>query len=106
MSSMKNVFKKNKEALNTRTARVGGYSFVMAVIVLAILIALNVAVSSLPSTWTHYDISAAQLYSVTSSTKAVAQGLTQDVTIYWITQDGSEDTIVEKLLDVYDDLSD
>ncbi len=106
MSNMKNVFRKNKEALNTRTARVGGYSFVMAVIVLAILIALNVAVSSLPSTWTHYDISAAQLYSVTSSTKAVAQSLTQDVTIYWITQDGSEDTIVEKLLDVYDALSD
>lgn len=106
MSSLGNIFRKNREALNTRTAKIGGYSFIMAVFVLAILIAVNVAVSSLPSTWTHYDISAAQLYSVTSSTKAVVQNLTDDITIYWITQDGSEDTIVEKLLDVYDALSD
>ncbi len=104
--SIKHSFQKKKEALNTRAAKVGGYSFVMSVFVLAILIAVNVAVSALPSTWTHYDISAAQLYSVTSATKAVAQNLTEDVTIYWITQEGSEDTVIEKLLDVYDALSD
>ncbi len=104
--SMKHSFRKNRASLNTRTAKVGGYSFVMAVFVLAILIAVNAAVSALPSVWTQLDISSARLYSVTSSTKAVAQNLTDDVTIYWITQDGSEDSIVEKLLDVYDALSD
>ncbi len=104
--SIKHSFRAGREALNTRTAKVGGYSFVLTLFVLAILIAVNVAVSSLPSTWTHYDISAAQLYSVTSSTKAVVQNLSDDVTIYWITQDGQEDSVVEKLLDVYDALSD
>ncbi len=99
------TLRKNKEALNTRAAKVGGYSFIMGLLVLAILIAVNVAVTSLPSTWTHYDISAAQLYSVTSSTKAEVQSLTDEVTIYWITQDGEEDTVIEKLLDVYDALS-
>ncbi len=106
MNKLKALLLKNRESLNTRTAQVGGYSFVMAVILLAILIALNVAVSSLPSTWTHYDISSTQLYSVTSSTKAVAQQLNDDVEIYWITQDGEEDTYIEKLLDVYGALSD
>ena len=98
--------KHSLEKLNSRTAKVGGYSFVLSLFVLAILIAVNVAVNNLPSTWTHYDISAAQLYSVTSATKAVAQKTTEDVTIYWITQDGEEDTVIEKLLDVYDALSD
>ncbi len=106
MSGLKSKFRKHKDALNTRTAKVGGYSFIFTIFVLAVLIAVNVAVSSLPSTWTSYDISAAQLYSVTSSTKSVVQNLTDDVTIYWITQEGEESTIVEKLLDVYDSLSD
>jgi ABC-2 type transport system permease protein len=106
MSRIKQSLRKNKEALNTRTAKVGGYSFIMAVFVLAILIAVNVAVSSLPSKWTQFDISAARLYSVTSSTKVVAQNLSKDVTISWITQAGEEDTVLEKLLNVYDSLSD
>lgn len=105
-NKMKHSMKKNRDALNTRTAKVGGYSFIITVVVLAILILINVAVSKLPSTWTQFDISAAQLYSVTSSTKAVAQNLTDEVTIYWITQEGEEDTVIEKLLNVYDALSD
>ncbi|MCD8148370.1 MAG: GldG family protein [Clostridiales bacterium] len=114
MSKLKNTEKRNlkrnrkqsMDALNTRTAKVGGYSFIVTVIVLAILVLANVAVSSLPSTWTQFDISATQLYSVTSSTKSVAQNLTEEVTIYWITQEGEEDTVIEKLLNVYDALSD
>ncbi len=105
MNRFRHAMRRSREALNTRTARVGGYSFVMGAVFLAILIAVNVAVSALPSTWTHYDISASQLYSVSSSTKAVVQNLNEDVTIYWVTQEGKEDTVIEKLLDVYDALS-
>ncbi len=97
---------KNKEALNTKTAKIGGYSFIMAVIVLAIVIAVNVFVSYLPATYTEFDISSAQLYSLTSDSKAVVQNLEDEVTIYWIVQSGEEDTVIEKLLDVYDALSD
>jgi len=104
--SLKHVLQKNRDTLNTRTAKVGGYSFIMAVIVLIVLILANVAVSSLSSTMTQYDISASRLYSVTSSTKAVAQNLSEDVTIYWVTQEGEEDSVIEKLLDVYASLSD
>ncbi|MCD8018629.1 MAG: GldG family protein [Clostridiales bacterium] len=106
MNKLKNILQKNREALNTRTAKVGGYSFVMAVFVLVVLILVNVAVSALPTKWTQFDISAAQLYSVTSSTKAVAQNLSDDVTIYWITQEGEKDSVIEKLLNVYAGLSD
>ncbi len=106
MSKFSHSMKKNREALNTRTAKVGGYSFLRTHLVLANLILINVVGSTLPSTWTAFDISAAQLYSVTSSTKAVAQNLEKEVTIYWITQEGEEDSVIEKLLDVYDSLSD
>ncbi|WP_295341473.1 GldG family protein [uncultured Subdoligranulum sp.] len=97
---------RNRQALSTRTAKVGGYSFVLSLVVLAILIAVNVLASKLPSSWTQFDISAAQLYSLTSDTKVVVTNLEQDVTIYWISQAGKEDTVIEKLLDRYEDLSD
>lgn len=111
---MKNSFNKklrqlvaeNKQALSTRTAKVGGYSVVLALIVLAILVAVNVLFSVLPSKFTQFDISAAQLYSLTSDTKVVATNLDKDVTIYWIAQAGQESTVLDKLLDRYQDLSD
>lgn len=97
---------RNRQSLSTRTARVGGYSFVLSLVVLAILAAVNVLVEKLPSSWTQFDISAAQLYSLTADTKAVVTNLDQDVTIYWISQAGQEDTVIEKLLDRYEELSD
>lgn len=96
----------NRRALTTRTARIGGYSFLLGIVVLAILIAVNVLASVLPSRFTQFDISAQQLYSLTSDTKVVVTNLDQDVTIYWITQAGQENTVIEKLLDRYSDLSD
>ena len=97
---------RNRQSLSTRTARVGGYSFVLSLVVLAILVAVNVLAEKLPSSWTQFDISAAQLYSLTADTKAVVTNLDQDVTIYWISQAGQEDTVIEKLLDRYEELSD
>ena len=105
-TKLRQLAAENKQVLSTRTAKVGGYSVVLALIVLAILVAVNVLFSVLPSKFTQFDISAAQLYSLTSDTKVVATNLDKDVTIYWITQAGQESTVLDKLLDRYQDLSD
>lgn len=84
----------------------GSYSLIITGIVLAILIVVNICVSSLPASITKYDISAAQLYSITSNTKVVVNNLKKDVTIYWIVQSDQEDSIIENLLEKYDSLSD
>ena len=86
--------------------RGGAYSAVITAVVLAILVAVNICMSALPSSATEYDISASKLYSVTSNTKSVVNALTDDVTIYWIVQAGQEDAVIEKLLDRYESLSD
>lgn len=91
---------KNKIALKG-----GSYSLVLTGIVLAILIAVNVLASVLPSTWTQLDISSAKLYSITSNTKAVVNALEKDVTIYWMVQSDKEDDIIENLLAKYESLS-
>ena len=61
---------------------------------------------ALPSSVTQYDISSTKLYSITSNTKVVVNALKEDVTIYWVVQNGKEDDVIEKLLDKYDALSD
>ena len=85
--------------------RGGAYSLIISAVVLAILIVVNIFTSALPASLTKYDISASQLYSVTSNTKVVVNALEQDVTIYWIVQSGQEDQVIENLLDRYESLS-
>ena len=95
------------EADHSRLAFSGGsYSLLVTFLVLAILIAVNILVSALPSTWTKLDISSSQLYSVTSNTKAVVNNLDEDVTIYWIVQADAEDDVLDNLLAKYESLSD
>lgn len=83
----------------------GSYALTISVIVFAILAAINILVSVLPSSLTKYDISSSKLYSITSNTKVVVNNLTEDVTIYWIVQADQEDDVIENLLDKYDSLS-
>ena len=95
------------QAAKNRIALQGGsYSIIITAVVLAILIAVNVLVSALPTTLTKYDISSTKLYSITSNTKVVVNALEEDVTIYWIVQSGEEDAVIENLLNKYDSLSD
>jgi ABC-2 type transport system permease protein len=103
------LFKKKQNAQNAVSSRIatkgGSYSLALTAIVLAILIAVNVLVSVLPSSATKYDITSTNLYSITSSTKVVVNALEKDVDIYWIVQSGEEDEIIENLLSKYESLS-
>ena len=98
---------KTAVAERNRIAFQGGtYSLVITAVVLAILVVVNVLAAALPTTYTKFDISSTQLYSVTSNTKAVLHALDQDVTIYWIVQADQEDDILSNLLSKYESLSD
>ncbi len=60
-----------------------------AVIVLAVLV--NLIVRAIPSRYTEFDLSEAGLYTLSDSSRQVADDLTQDVTIYYLAQTGNED---------------
>ncbi len=97
---------KFKEKPSSKVALKGGsYTITISAIVLAILVVINVLFSKLPSSLTKYDISASQLYSITSGTKVVVNGLDKDVTIYWVVQADKEDSVIENLLNKYESLS-
>ncbi len=95
-----------KPGSSRQALRAGSYSLVISAVVVAIVVVVNIFVSALPMSMTHFDISASKLYSITSNTKVVVNGLQKDVTIYWIVQADEENAVIENLLDKYESLSD
>ena len=95
-----------KASFKTRSFRVGGYSVVATVIVLAIAVAANVLVSALPSGITQLDITSSGVFSTSEQTEDLVESLEDDITIYWIVQAGNEDSTLETLLERYGALSD
>ena len=89
----------------TRSSKAGSYSFFLTVILLAILVTVNVALSFLPDSYVQKDMTANQLYSISSQSKVMLSSLKEDITIYWIVASGEEDEYVEKLLHNYEDYS-
>lgn len=92
--------------MKTRSFRVGGYSVVAAVIVLAIAIVVNLLFGALPSGVTQFDITSNQLFTISEQTESILAGLTDDITIYWLVQEGAEDITLQTLLNRYVGLSD
>ena len=102
---MKNLKKKLRllaaPADGGKVFRSGLYSsaILAAVVVLAVL--LNLVVRAIPVKYTEFDLSEGGLYTLSDTSAQVAANLTQDVTIYYLCETGSEDAIITRLLDQY-----
>ena len=86
---------------NPKVFRSGLWSvvFLLAAVVLAVLV--NLAVRAIPDKYTRFDLSESGLYTLSDSSKEIAKGISQDVTIYYLCETGNEDTIISKILDRY-----
>ena len=83
----------------------GSYAMVMSVIFIAVVIVINMIVSTIPSKYSEIDVSNQKLYSIGDETKKILKDLDKDVTIYQIAQSGSEDEKITNLLKKYEDES-
>ncbi len=95
-----------KDSFKTRSFRAGGYSLITTVIVLVVVILVNVVAQALPTSITQIDVTFSKIYSISQQTKSLVGNLKEDITVYWIVREGYEDTVLEKILKDYDQLSD
>lgn len=107
---IKNIFKSKKaentpKFVNKRSLKNGSYSMIVSVLVIAIIVIVNLVVNHLPSTYTKFDLSDTKLFSISDETKNVLKNVNEDVTIYLVAQEGSEDKTIVELLDKYKALS-
>lgn len=93
--------KKSKAGVNRKYLKIGSFSMAMALIVIAVVIAVNLFVGELPTTLTKYDMSALDLFSITEETEQILAGVDTDVTFYILTQRGYEDANIAELLGRY-----
>ena len=98
---MKKFEKKSAGSLERLRIRSGIYASAVTVLVVVLAVLLNLIVRAVPTKYTEFDLSEAGLYTLSDSSKDIAHALTQDVTIYYLAETGSEDAIITKLLDRY-----
>ena len=99
------VIQKRRYSVSVKQLSFGAYSSGMILVAVAVAVVANMVVAKLPLSWTSLDVTEQQLYSVTDQTKDYLKTLDEDITIYVLTVEGSEDTTVGKTLDYYEDLS-
>ena len=94
-----------KLKLNTKYLKTGGYSVLVSVIALAIVIVINLFANTLPSTWTKLDTSSGDMFSLGEQSIELVKGVKDEITVYYVVEHGSEDKNIQTMLDKYSDLS-
>ena len=78
----------------------------MIALVVAIAVFLNLGVSALPDRYTKIDVTSQKLYTLTQTTKNLVKNLSEDVTIYVINSESSQDETLQQTLKSYAEFSD
>lgn len=100
-------FKKwfSKEAFSGKHFKFGGFSVFSSILVLLIAVFLVLAVGELPVKLTKLDVTTNKLYTLSKDTERLVKSLENDVNIYFIAPVGETDSVIDKMIEKYDDLS-
>jgi ABC-2 type transport system permease protein len=88
-----------------RQIKKGTFTMLVLLIVIAAVIGANIGVSKLPSSWTKKDMTGDEVYSLSNQSEKIAKAIDQDVTMYLLAPNGSEDTALWEYLKRYADLN-
>jgi len=89
----------------SRAFKSGGYSTLISLFLIAVLVAVNLIVGEIPTRYTKFDTTNNQLYTLSEQSKKIAKGIEEEVTIYLIAETGSEDSILTSFLERYAELN-
>lgn len=78
-----------------RSVKIGTYSFVMGVVVLAVLLVANLLVGALPAKVTRFSLTDQSISDISDETVKFVSEMKEDVTIYWLCEGGTVDEELE-----------
>lgn len=96
---------KRRYSVSVKSLKIGAYSSAMVVISIAAAVVLNLLVSEIPTKYTAFDVTANKLFSLSDETKDLLGKVQEDVTIYVLSNESSQDTTLKKTLEQYEQLS-
>ncbi len=97
---------KRRYSVSVKNLSFSAYSTGMIALAIAVVVAANLVIGEMPSSWTAIDLTSEKLYSLTDQTKEFVNNMQEDVTIYVIVNEDNQDTTLGQTLQRYDDLSD
>ncbi len=109
---MRDIEKKNKKvnmignlktSFSGRKFRSGAYATVLSVVVIVIVLVVNLLFSKMNI---QFDLSSQNMFTLSDETKEFVDNLSDDITIYYIVQEGNETEIFDRLVKQYDKISD
>lgn len=72
----------------------------------ACALVLNVGVAMLPANYTSFDVTDNDVFSISDETKDILSKVDKQITIYYLSQKGTEDDAIERLIRQYKEMSD
>ncbi len=103
MKKLKKMVNIHRNKGNKKMLKHGSYSIAMTAVVIAIVVILNLVIQELPSKYREFDLSSQKLYTIGEQTEKILKNLKKDVNLYYIAQDGTESSDIEKLLEKYEE---
>lgn len=84
-----------------KTTKMGTYTVIVSLILLAAIVLINMIVAAIPSKYTIIDTSLDKLYSISESTEKAMKNLNQSVTMYFLCPQGTPDDTLMTFLERY-----
>ena len=97
---------KRRYSVSVKSLRFGAYSTGSIALTVAAVVIVNIIAAELPTTWTSIDVTADKIYSLTDQTREFLANMDEDVTIYVIVAEKSQDDTLGQTLQRYEELSD
>ena len=79
--------------------KVGAYSVTGIILMIALTIAVNLGLNYVPEQYSSFDLTENRLYALTDETKTFLSGLSEDITIYVLAEEGAGDADFSKTLE-------
>ncbi len=96
---------KRRYSVSVKHLSAGAYSTGMIAVTVAIVVVVNIIVGQIPGTWTNIDVTFDKMYSLTDQSKEYIVNMQEDVTIYVLANEDSQDGTLQQTIQRYDDLS-
>lgn len=97
---------KRRYSVSVKNLSAGAYSTGMIAVTVAIVVVVNIIMGEVPASWKNVDVTGQKLYSLTEQTKEYIADIRENVTIYVLANEDSQDMTLQQTLQRYDDLSD
>lgn len=92
-----------KKSFSSRQFKSGAYSSFITVLVIALIVVINLVFSKLELTT---DLSSESFFTLSKETKSIVKNIEDEITIYYMVQNGSEFDYIEKVIKKYEKLGD